>query len=118
MAHTDQSIDTLVSISGTLASIGLALVAILVSKASIDHVEMIADDLFLFSSLGFLFVVVLGYLAQKQQGASISARLLTAASRSRWPTADTKTIAIDAQTVLPTKPHPSECPPTFSNRLR
>ena len=28
MAHTDQSIDTLVSISGTLASIGLALVAI------------------------------------------------------------------------------------------
>ncbi len=79
MAHTDQSIDTLVSISGTLASIGLALVAILVSKASIDHVEMIADDLFLFSSLGFLFVVVLGYLAQKQQGASISARLLTAA---------------------------------------
>ena len=79
MAHPDQSIDTLVSISGTLASIGLALVAILVSKASIDHVEMIADDLFLFSSLGFLFVVVLGYLAQKQQGTSRSARLLTAA---------------------------------------
>lgn len=79
MAHTDQSIDTLVSISGTLASIGLALVAILVSKASIDHVEMIADDLFLFSSLGFLFVVVLGYLAQKQQGTLRSARLLTAA---------------------------------------
>ena len=79
MAHTDQSIDALVSISGTLASIGLALVAILVSKASIDHVEMIADDLFLFSSLGFLFVVVLGYLAQKQQSTSRSARLLIAA---------------------------------------
>ena len=66
MAHTDQSIDTLISISGTLASIELALVAILVSKASMDHFEALADDIFLLSSLGFLFVVVLGYLAQKR----------------------------------------------------
>ena len=79
MAHTDQSIDTLVSISGTLASIGLALVAILVAKTSIDHVDMIADDLILFSSLGFLFVVVLGYLAQKRPDRAESARLVSLA---------------------------------------
>ena len=79
MAHTDESIDTLVSISGTLASIGLALVAILVSKASIDHIEAIADDIFLLSSLGFLFVVVLGYLAQKRARATQATKLLRAA---------------------------------------
>lgn len=79
MAHTDESIDTLVSISGTLASIGLALVAILVSKASIDHIEAIADDIFLLSSLGFLFVVVLGYLAQKRARATQATKLLMAA---------------------------------------
>lgn len=76
MAHTEQSIDTLISISGTLASINLALVAILAAKTSIDHVEMAADDFFLFSSLGFLFVVVLGYLVQKNQGGRNASRLL------------------------------------------
>ncbi|MDM4771913.1 hypothetical protein [Solimonas sp. SE-A11] len=79
MAHTEKSIDTLVSISGTLASIGLALVAILVSKTSIDHVEVVADDLFLFSSLGFLFVVVLGYMAQKRLNAAQTTKLVTVA---------------------------------------
>lgn len=79
MAHTDESIDTLISISGTLASIELALVAILVSKASMDHFEAIADDIFLLSSLGFLFVVVLGYLAQKRARATQATKLLRAA---------------------------------------
>ena len=79
MAHTEQSIDTLISISGTLASIALALVAVLAAKTAIDHVESIADDLFLFSSLGFLFVVVLGYLAQKRADSARRARLATAA---------------------------------------
>lgn len=79
MAHTDQSIDTLISISGTLASIELALVAILVSKASMDHFEAMADDIFLLSSLGFLFVVVLGYLAQKRARATQATKLLRAA---------------------------------------
>lgn len=79
VAHTDQSIDTLISISGTLASIGLALVAILAAKTSIDHVEMAADDLFLFSSLGFLFVVVLGYLAQKNSASPRTNKIVTAA---------------------------------------
>ncbi len=81
MAHTEQSIDTLISISGTLASINLALVAILAAKTSIDHVEVAADDFFLFSSLGFLFVVVLGYLAQKNQGSANANRLV---SISEW----------------------------------
>ena len=79
MAHTDESIDTLISISGTLASIELALVAILVSKASMDHFEAIADEIFLLSSLGFLFVVVLGYLAQKRARATQATKLLRAA---------------------------------------
>ena len=67
MAHTDQSIDTLVSVSGTLASIGLALVAILVSKTSIDHIEVIADDIFLFSSLGFCLSLYLATLHRSAQ---------------------------------------------------
>lgn len=79
MAHTDESIDTLISISGTLASIELALVAILVSKAPIDHIEAIVDDIFLLSSIGFLFVVVLGYLAQKRARATQATKLLRAA---------------------------------------
>ncbi len=79
MSRTEQSIDTLVSVSGTLASIGLALVAILSAKAAINHVATVADDIFLLASLGFLFVVVLGYLA-KRNGADVrSSRLVTVA---------------------------------------
>lgn len=77
--HADQSISTLVSISSTLASIGLALVAILAAKASIDHIETIADDLFLFASLGFLFVVALGYLALRHSHHPRAGRLVTSA---------------------------------------
>lgn len=66
VSNTDSSIDTLVSISGTMAGIGLALVGILAAKSSMDGTETVADDLFLFSSLGFLVVLALGYLAQKE----------------------------------------------------
>lgn len=59
------STDTLISSSGTLASIGLAMVGILAAKSALAKAETIADDLFLFSSLGFLIVMVLGYLAQR-----------------------------------------------------
>ncbi|MBW7930019.1 MAG: hypothetical protein H3C57_01760 [Gammaproteobacteria bacterium] len=76
MTNTDQSIETLISISGTLASIGLALVAILTAKASIDHVETVADEFFLLASLGFLFVVVLGYLAQKNRSSPRASSLV------------------------------------------
>lgn len=66
MANTDESIDTLVTISGTLASIALALVGILAARSSLSHTETIADDLFLFSSLGFLIVLSMGYWVQKK----------------------------------------------------
>lgn len=44
-----------------------------------DHVETIADDLFLFSSLGFLVVLALGYLAQKETKTPRIDRLVSAA---------------------------------------
>lgn len=79
MAHTDRSVDTLISISGTMASIGLALVGILAAKASIDHTQTLADDLFLFSSLGFLLVLALGYLVQKRPASAKAEAMVTGA---------------------------------------
>ena len=79
MEHTDESVDTLISISGTLASIALALVGILAAKTSITKVETIADDLFLFSSLGFLCTLALGYVVQKKTLNRHTARLVTCA---------------------------------------
>lgn len=79
MAHTNESIDTLVSISGTMASIGLALVGILAAKSSLDQTETIADDFFLFSSLGFLVVTAMGYMAQKNSANSRVEKLATVA---------------------------------------
>lgn len=76
MGNRNESLETLISVSGTLASISLALVAILSAKTAMTHVQTIIDDLYLFSSLGFLFVVVLGYLAQKHAGSKHSARLV------------------------------------------
>lgn len=64
--HTQQSVNTLISISGTLASIDLALVGILSAKSAITNTETAADDLFLFSSLGFLCTLALGYVVQKR----------------------------------------------------
>lgn len=66
MSEQNDSLDTLVSASGTLAGIGLALVGILSAKSALNHTETIADDFFLFSSIGFLVVLALGYLAQKE----------------------------------------------------
>ena len=76
MANTDESIDTLITISGTLASIGLALVGILAARSSLGHTETIADDLFLFASLGFLIVLAMGYLVQKKPSSSHSRKLV------------------------------------------
>jgi hypothetical protein len=47
---------SLLSTSGTLAGLSLALVGIVNLKISNTKVETLADDLFLFSSLGFLVV--------------------------------------------------------------
>lgn len=67
MSDQDDSLDTLVSASGTLAGIGLALVGILSAKSALSKTETIADDFFLFSSIGFLVVLAICYLAQKEK---------------------------------------------------
>ena len=46
----------LLSTSGTLAGLSLALVGIVNLKISNTKVESIADDMFLFASLGFIIV--------------------------------------------------------------
>ena len=75
MSNQGESLDTLVSASGTLSGIGLALVGILSAKSSLTHTETMADDLFLFASLGFLVVLSMGYLAQKEGASARSARV-------------------------------------------
>lgn len=76
MTNTDQSIDTLITISGTLASIALALVGILAARSSLGHTETIADDLFLFASLGFLIVLATGYCVQKKPSSAHARKLV------------------------------------------
>ena len=73
-APNSQSLNTLISTSSTIAGMGLALVGILAAKQPMQKTEMVSDDLFLFSSLGFLLVV--GYLAQKNSGRPYAARLI------------------------------------------
>ena len=50
---------SLLSTSGTLAGLSLALVGIINLKISNSKIESLADDMFLFSSLGFLVVCYL-----------------------------------------------------------
>jgi hypothetical protein len=50
---------SLLSTSGTLAGLSMALVGIVSLKISNTKVETIADDMFLFASLGFLLVCYL-----------------------------------------------------------
>jgi hypothetical protein len=56
----------LLSTSGTLAGLSMALVGIVNLKASNTNVETLADDLFLFSSLGFLLVCYLTFFALRR----------------------------------------------------
>jgi hypothetical protein len=79
MSDENESIDTLVNISGTLAGIGLALVGILSAKSAMSKTETIADDLFLFSSLGFLVVLAMSYLAQKEKSETRVRKILKSA---------------------------------------
>lgn len=76
MTNTNESIDTLISISGTLASIALALVGILAARSSLSHAETIADDIFLLASLGFLIVLAMGYMVQKKPSRAHSNKLV------------------------------------------
>ena len=75
MAQGNQSLNTLISTSGTIAGMGLAIVGILAAKQSMKYSEMISNDMFLFSSIGFLLVVI-GYLAQKHSEQRYYARLV------------------------------------------
>ena len=81
MSDQDDSLDTLVSASGTLAGIALALVGVLSAKNSLTKTktETVADDFFLFSSIGFLIVLAICYLAQKERSPSRTAKTQTAA---------------------------------------
>lgn len=65
--NDNDAINTLISISGTLAGIGLALVGILAAKNAISKTQTVADNLFLFSSFGFLVVLTMGYVARKER---------------------------------------------------
>ena len=76
MAQDNQSLNTLISPSGTIAGMGLAIVGIFAAKQSMKYSEMISDDMFLFSYIGFLLVVVIGYLAQKHSEKRYYARLV------------------------------------------
>jgi len=62
-----------------MASIGLAIVGILAAKASLLRAETIADDIFLFASLGFIFVVSIGYLVQKNPQSPKASKLVAGA---------------------------------------
>jgi hypothetical protein len=50
---------TLLSTSGTLAGLSMALVSMTNLKIASTKVQTVADDMFLFSSLGFLLVCYL-----------------------------------------------------------
>ncbi len=81
MADNSNSLDTLISISGTIAGIALALVGILSSKSAITHMETLADDVFLFASIGHLLVVVIGYIAQRDSEKSYDKKLILLAEK-------------------------------------
>ena len=53
MARNSESLNTLISTSGTIAGMGLAIVGILAAKQSMQYSEMISDDMFLFRPSAF-----------------------------------------------------------------
>jgi len=65
MSDENRSIDVLITVSATMATVCLAVVAIISAKDAVTHIDSITDDLFLFASLGFLITVSLGYWATK-----------------------------------------------------
>jgi len=61
-----QTLLALLSTSGTLAGMSLALVGIVNFKASSAKLDTLADDIILFSSLGFLIVCYLIFFALRR----------------------------------------------------
>lgn len=54
---------SLLTTSGTLAGISLALVGIVNFRITSSNVESVADDIFLFASLGFVLVCYMTFFA-------------------------------------------------------
>jgi hypothetical protein len=67
----------ILSTSGTLAGLSMALVGIVNLRVTNTQVETLADDMFLFSSVGFLVVCFLVFFALRR---------LDSASVERWTT--------------------------------
>lgn len=65
MTDENRSIDVLITVSATMATVCLAVVAIISAKDAVTHIDSITDDFFLFASLGFLTTVSLGYWSTK-----------------------------------------------------
>lgn len=65
MTDENKSIEVLITVSATMATVCLAVVAIISAKDAVTHIDSITDDLFLFASLGFLATVSLGYWSTK-----------------------------------------------------
>lgn len=63
-----ETLRSLLSTSGTLAGISLALVGIISIRTGSRKIETMADDMFLFSSLGFVVVCYLVFFALRQTG--------------------------------------------------
>lgn len=57
---------TLLSTSGTLAGLSMALVGLVNLRIASEKVESIADDLILFTAVGFLLVCILVFFALRQ----------------------------------------------------
>lgn len=66
MAVTREILLAVLSNSGTLAGISLALVGIINLKPVNSRVSIFADDLFLFSALGFVLDCYLVFFAVRQ----------------------------------------------------
>lgn len=63
-----QTLLSLLSTSGTLAGISLALVGIANLRVESTKIETLADDMFLFSSLGFVVVCYFIFFALRHLG--------------------------------------------------
>ncbi|NJD30993.1 MAG: hypothetical protein FIB04_03830 [Gammaproteobacteria bacterium] len=64
--HLRELLLAILSTSGTMAGLSMALVGIINLRAANTRTETVADDLFLFSSVGFLVVCYLVFFALRR----------------------------------------------------
>ena len=79
MSDENRPIDVLITVSATMATVCLAVVAIISAKDALTHIDSITDDLFLFASLGFLGTVSLGYWSTKHSDQARAKKFVTVA---------------------------------------